>query len=133
MDVEAAEDLVVAIRHEDHEGHERVELGEQEGHLRVNTGRMPTMTATNACPSNRSPDNAMNKSPARACRESVFTRENLAVGEPFKSSPPHADTANSKSLFSTIHFNAKVAVTTAVMVLSSEDVSFIPSQLVCPL
>ena len=75
----------------------------------------------------------MNKSPACAERESVLTRPKGTESDPFISSPPQADTTNARSLVSTFHFKANVAVTTAVMVLSSEDVSFIPSQLVCPL
>lgn len=75
----------------------------------------------------------MNKSPACAWRESVVTRVNDASLGPFASVPPQAVTTNCKSRACTFHFRAKVAVTTAVIVLSTDEVSLAPSQLNWPL
>jgi len=66
-------------------------------------------------------------------RESVLIRVTDSVVGLRTITPPIAALAKTKVRVSTTHFRAKVAVTTAVIVLFSEVVSFIPSQLVWPL
>ncbi len=74
---------------------------------------------------------AKNKSPACAFRESVQTFLTMVSAAPRRISPSQASATNFKERVSTaIHFNKNVAETTAVMVLSSELVSFSPPLLV---
>ena len=75
---------------------------------------------------------ARNKSPAAACRESVQTRRTKALDSPRRIFPPTASATNFK-VRASIQFNVKVVVTTAMMVFSTEVVSFMPSPLVCEL